>query len=321
MPIRLIRKAARGLLPGILLLCLSSPSLAQDQHQIDSLKHREVTLEQQIRELQRQLDELRSRLRGLIAEAIPQPIPEELRGNENVQFGFPGGEGTVLDKRYFVILYDGKLKIPRWVGYHLTRQYLEENNAPRREKFKPDPDLPSDERAELYDYKGSGFDRGHQAPAADFHRSEEAMEETFLLSNMCPQWPSFNRGIWSRLEAQVRAVAENEGSIWVYTGALFLDEQGRASRPREFIGPDSVAVPSHFFKVILVEHGPASHEMFAFILRNQRAPVPGALASYQVTVDSVQRVSGLDFFDVLPDKEETTLKHQIDSQWLSEAVK
>ena len=305
-----------------LFCCLAPPaSPAQDQQQIDSLKQRERTLEQEIQQLQRQLDELRRQLYRLTAEPIPSPIPEELRGNENVQYGFPGGDGTILEKEYFVILYDTRLKIPRWVGYHLTRKYLEENNAPRTDKFKPDPDLPPDERAELEDYKGSGFDRGHQAPAADFHRSEEAMEETFLLSNMCPQWPSFNRGIWARLEEQVRAVAENAGSIWVYTGALFLDDKGRISPPHQFLGPDSVAVPTHFFKVVLVERGPANHEMFAFIMKNQPTKVSGPPASYQVTVDSVQRVSGLDFFDVLPDAEERRLERRIDGQWLSEAVK
>ncbi|RPH37876.1 hypothetical protein EHM92_01565 [bacterium] len=306
---------------GFFLWILPSPSAAQVQHQLDSLKQREIILQQEIRELQCELDALRKQLYHAATNPLPVPIPDELRGNENVQYGFPGGDGAILDKQYFVILYDTRLKIPRWVGYHLTREYLEENNAPRTDKFKPDSDLSPDERAELEDYKGSGFDRGHQAPAADFHRSEEAMAETFLLSNICPQWPSFNRGIWARLEEQVRAVAENEGSIWVYTGTLFLDDQGRKSGPGRFIGPDSVAVPTHFFKVVLVERAPADHEMFAFIMKNQPAKVSDAPSRYQVTVDSVQRVSGLDFFDVLPDAEERRLERRIDGQWLSDAVK
>lgn len=322
MALQFVEKGVRGALAGVILLCLLPHiSAAQDRHQIDSLNQRVRSLELEIQKLQHQLDELRQHLSLLTAQPIPHPIPDELRGSENVQFGFPGGEGKILDKQFFVILYDPKLKIPCWVGYHLTREELEENNAPRSDRFEPDPDLSPEERAELDDYKGSGFDRGHQAPAADFHRSEEAMEETFLLSNICPQRPSFNRGVWAKLEDEVRAVAENTGSIWIYTGALFLDDEGRKSAPHQFIGPDSVAVPTHFFKVILVEHAPASHEMFAFILKNQEAPQPGALVNYQVTVDSVQRVSGLDFFDVLPDPEETWLEHHISGQWLAEAAR
>jgi hypothetical protein len=100
-----IRKCMHGTAASILLFCLLAlPSLAQDQQQIGRLKQREITLEQQIRELQRQLEGLRKELYRATVRPVPSPIPDELRGNEHIQYGFPGGQGTILDKQFFVIL-------------------------------------------------------------------------------------------------------------------------------------------------------------------------------------------------------------------------
>ena len=151
----------------------------------------------------------------------------------------------LLVKEFFVICHDMEQEIPEWVTYHLTRENLQ-GTTQRTDDFRPDPELAPGERAELVDYRNSGYDRGHMAPAADFKRSQEAMSETFLLSNMAPQRPSLNRGIWERLEREVRSLADAHGSIWVFTGALFLDGSGNPSSPVSFIGPNRVAVPTHF---------------------------------------------------------------------------
>ena len=99
-----------------------------------------------------------------------------------------GGSCTVMDRTYYVICYQPEWRIPEWVAEHVTREQLLAPAVPRKDAFRPDPDVPAG-RAELLDYQGSGYDRGHQAPAGDFRYSIEAMRATFLLSNMAPQRP------------------------------------------------------------------------------------------------------------------------------------
>ena len=269
--------------------------------------HAQGSLEQRVDTLEKQVRELRL-LHNLQASATEAHNP--LSGNGNVKFGYPGGKGTLLVKDYYVILHDDVNKEPEWVTYHLTKEDLT-GTAARTDDFRADPALPAGRRAELADYKNSGFDRGHMASAADFKRSDVAISETFLLSNMCPQRPNLNRIMWEKLEEEVRALAGAHGSIWIFSGPLYLDGSGKPAHPQKFIGPDSVAVPTHFFKVILCEHPSGTHEMFAFIMENKITPLTGAPKDYIVSVDSVESVSGLDFFSALPDSEENRLESEV----------
>lgn len=241
-------------------------------------------------------------------------MPAVLVGNDNVEYGYPGGRGIVLAKRFYVILFDTTTLVPEWVTYHLTKENLQ-GSANRKNNFRPDPSLPVGKRSELEDYKKSGFDRGHMAPAADFKRSEEAMSETFFLSNMAPQRPNLNRITWSHLENEVRNLADKHGSIWIFTGPLYLDSLDQKSQPIEHIGPNNVAVPTHFFKVILCEHSDGQREMFAFIMKNQVGKLPGTSKDYIVTVRKVEELSGLNFFHRLPDDEEATLETTAATNW------
>lgn len=241
-------------------------------------------------------------------------MPAVLVGNDNLKYGYPGGRGIVLTKQFYVILFDTTTFVPEWVTYHLTKENLQ-GNANRKNNFRPDPDLPEGKRSELEDYKDSGFDRGHMAPAADFKRSEEAMSETFFLSNMAPQRPNLNRITWSHLEDEVRKLADNHGSIWIFTGPLYLDSLDHRSGPKEHIGPDSLAVPTHFFKVILCEHSDGQREMFAFVMKNQLVKLTGTSKDYIVTVRKVEELSGLNFFHRLPDDEETRLETSAAATW------
>jgi endonuclease G, mitochondrial len=248
--------------------------------------------------------------------SVALPIPATLTGNDNIKYGYPGGQGRILVKKYYVILHEDSLRIPEWVTYHLTKQDLE-GTANRNDKFRPDPDIPIGMRAELADYKNSEYDRGHMAPAGDFKRSEEAMSETFFLSNMAPQRPKLNRGIWEKLEEQVRSLAESVGSIWIVTGTLFLDEGGHATEPSTFIGPDSVAVPTHFYKAILCEHPDGTHEMFAFIMENRETALPGKPKDYVISVRHIEELTGLDFFNLLRKSEQDSLETVVNTAWPS----
>ena len=138
-------------------------------------------------------------------------------------------------------------------------------------------------------------------------RSHNAMSESFFLSNISPQVAGFNRGIWKRLEAGVRDLAVENEELHVVTGPVLRDGL-RA------IGPNQVSVPEHFYKVILDNKGPELKAL-GFILPNQAAS--GPLSQFAVSVDSVERLTGIDFFPALPDSLEDRLEAEGDiSEWV-----
>src|SRR5690606_30581000 len=128
-----------------------------------------------------------------------------------------------------------------WV-YYLLAPSMIQGAFDRTDDFRPDPAV-STGSAELHDYVGSGFDRGHLAPAADMKVSHTAMSESFYLSNMSPQAPSFNRGGWKKLESLIRNWVLAEGQMFVVTGSIFRDNLG-------VIGRNQVTVPSYYYKVV-----------------------------------------------------------------------
>lgn len=278
------------------------------------------TVEERVRRLEQLVEELRREQRRVLPQGgtdrpaprspvvvTPVALPEALLGNRHVRWGFPGGSCTALVKEHFITCHDGVRRVPEWVTYHLTASDLELVEVERTDDFRPDPDLGEEERAELRDYRGSGYHRGHMAPAADFKRSRVAMSATFLLSNMAPQRPQLNQGRWRMLEDAVRMLAEDHGSVWIYTGPLYLDSDGNRAVATETIN-GRVAVPSHFYKAVLCEHDTGTHEMFAYIMPNGLEPVTGALEAYVVTVDEIEAASGLDLFSALPDALERRLE-------------
>ena len=225
-----------------------------------------------------------------------EPCPAQ--NNPALTWGSPGGDGTLLVNRYYVVLHSDAYRVPLWSAYRLTSHDIRGKAATRQDNFRPDPALPKGKRAELKDYLNSGYDKGHMSPAGDFTRNALAMSETFLLSNMCPQRPMLNEQIWRVLEAEVRQLAMSD-TIWVVTGPLFLDWEGHPAKPGLYIGPDSVAVPMAFYKVILDAHK-GTFRLVGFIMENRKATLPGAPAQYEVTVDSIEKDAGFRFFSKLP---------------------
>ncbi len=252
---------------------------------------------------------------------IAAQVPTALSGNIHMRWGYPGGPCKPLIQPFFIICEDVPHRLPLWVGYHLGLSDLH-GSAKRKDNFHADVRLAAGARAENADYAGSGYDKGHMAPAADFKRSDAAMSETFLLSNMAPQRPNLNRRIWERLENSVRQLAHDHGSIWIFTGPLYLNADGtKAMAPDSFIGHDRVAVPTHFFKVVLCENADGSYQMFAFILPNQTESFTHDAAYYLETVAKVELLSGqspqdrLDFFAELPDARERPLEAARAARW------
>ncbi len=165
-------------------------------------------------------------------------------------------------------------------------------SAQRRDNFRADPEIPAQHRAELSDYAGTGYDRGHLAPAATNTRTVEIMSESFLLTNMVPQVPNLNRGIWLRLELRVRNwVRDHSKEIYVVSGAVYGD--GHLS-----VG-EGVAVPTHMFKVIV---DAAEHKGIAFWFPNDlgtRIP-QRELPNYAVSIREVEQRTGINFHPLLP---------------------
>ncbi|WP_162415594.1 DNA/RNA non-specific endonuclease [Cyclobacterium roseum] len=242
--------------------------------------------------------------------------PEELAENEGFDpelisllllANMPDGVSVqIVDHEFYLLGYLESYEQAAWVAYQLSRDEL---SGPHRRKdvFRED-ELVTTGSAHPDDYRLSGFDRGHLAPAADFSFSEQAMEKSFFMSNISPQVPGFNRGIWRKLEHQVRAWAREYEQVLVITGPLFT-----TATPKR-IGENEVLVPDYFFKVLFEIH-PPSYKMIAFLLKNQKSTRP--LLDYAISVDSLEQFSGIDFFFHLPDSIENELEKKVSYEdWL-----
>ena len=211
----------------------------------------------------------------------------------------------IIQHTGYTLSFNDEHKVANWVAYELTRDEVLGAGS-REDSFKVDPAVKNGS-ATLKDYKKSGYDRGHLAPAADFKWSEDAMSDTFFMSNMTPQDPNFNRGIWSDLEAVVRTMAYENESVYVVTGPVLTDG------PYETIGDSKVTVPKRFYKVIL-DYTDPDIKAIGFVLPNEGSDQP--LQSYAMSVRDVEEITGINFFYLLPDDIEEMLETTFDtSKW------
>ena len=212
----------------------------------------------------------------------------------NLESGYPDAYtcDTILVYSGFHLAYNEQFEQAAWVAYVLTREEIETGDIARSDNFREDKSIATGS-ASLADYRGSGFDRGHLAPAGDMKWSELAMSQSFLMSNMSPQLPAFNRGIWRKLETAVRNWALEKDSLYVITGPLF-------SPADSLIGVNGVGVPGFYFKV-LVDLSPPDHDMIAFLLPNSASSEE--LIHFALPVDSLEKLSAYDFFAGAPDQD------------------
>jgi endonuclease G, mitochondrial len=213
-------------------------------------------------------------------------------------------DDEIVRHKYYTLCYDEKHEQAAWVAYKLTDE-MASGNMDRKEKFRKD-EMVSSGSAEPDDYRRSGYDKGHLCPAADMSFSEEAMSESFYMSNMSPQLHAFNNGIWKELEEKVRSWAIKDKSIYIVTGPVI-------KTPYETIGKDRVAVPQYYYKVVLDYHEPGIKGI-GFIFRNKSTKLD--LEDFAVSIDSVESFTGIDFFDALPDEVEKTVERSFNySKW------
>ncbi|ORX72717.1 hypothetical protein DL89DRAFT_243725 [Linderina pennispora] len=256
------------------------------------------------------------------APAPRAPVQSPNTDNEFLKYGYPGPISDFMVRSRYAASYNRALRNPSWVAEHLTRDNMKGTadralpTAPTS-PFPEDKSLPEQFRALLKDYSGSGYDRGHMAPAGDAKINMEAMTETFLLSNMAPQVGiGFNRHYWAYLEGFVRDLTKQFDDIYVITGSLFLptknEATGKWTVTYEVIGnPPNVAVPTHFYKIILGVTGGSNFALGGFALPNQKIDSKTELSTFSQPIEYIEKASGLTFFDKVDRSNVTELCKQI----------
>lgn len=208
--------------------------------------------------------------------------------------------GQVLKRKGYSLSYHADYKTPQWVAWELTRKETK-GKEKRKDKFLPDPDVKG-AKAYTKDYTGSGYDRGHMAPAGDMKWSRQAMEESFYMSNICPQNPNLNRGDWNDLEEKSREWAKKYGAVYITCGPIYDTQYPKR------IGNNKIAVPDAFYKVILI-NDKKNPQAIGFIFPNKAGHKP--LKKYIVTVDSVEKRTHIDFFPTLPNEIEDRIEAEL----------
>lgn len=189
---------------------------------------------------------------------------------------------------------------PNWVSWHLTKDRIQ-GTVSRSDSFKPDTLLPKAYQIVTTDYSNSGYDRGHMCPAADNKNSEQCMKESFFMSNMCPQTHNLNAGDWSELEDLCRQWVVDYSDLYIVCGPIYDTKKpktiGKAGRPQ-------IAVPDRFYKVVLMNG--RIPKMMGFILPNDVTNKD--IREYCVSVDEVERITGIDFYPSINDEMENMLE-------------
>lgn len=241
------------------------------------------------------------------------------------KYGFPGPVHDMATHKEFISVYDRQTRNPYYVVEHITPESISKNgnNGDRKNSvFKEDESVPDKFRARLKDYFRSGFDRGHQAPAANAKFSQDAMDETFYLTNMSPQvGQGFNRDYWAHFEDFCRRLTNDYNSVRIVTGPLYLPKKcddGKFRVTYEVIGnPPNIAVPTHFFKLVVAEKSKkksATSEdlaIAAFVMPNAIIPNETPLRSFEVPVESLERSSGLEFLKQVPNNTKKSLCKEV----------
>ena len=220
--------------------------------------------------------------------------------NDRLEIPQTNPADSVIHHTGYSLLYNEAHEQAAWVAYQLTKEETVKR-ANRTDRFLPDPCVRTG-TANNADYSRSGYDRGHLAPAADMSWSSAVMYESFYYSNMSPQVPAFNRGIWKRLEELVRTWAIGNDTVYVVTGPVLT-----TGLPA--IGVNHVSVPEYYYKVILDYSAPGM-KAIGFIMPNAGSEKP--LQAYCFTIDSVESLTGIDFFPLLPDDQECMIERTLD---------
>lgn len=240
------------------------------------------------------------------------PLPDGNTGMENSS----QDSGTTHDPAqslYYISLPDGTPEqIKDYCGFSLS--FNKENHTPnyvswelrsneaygsvsRTDNFWQDTELEG--CPDEFGYRYSGYDRGHMCPAADQKWSEQAMNDCFVMANMCPQLNDLNAGAWETLESKERQWAQRDGAIWIIAGPIYNENDTKT------IGSFKVRVPGAFFKALLALEVDQPRAI-AFVYPNMDSP--GNMQDYAMSIDDLEKITGYDFFPSLPDDLENKIE-------------
>nr|XP_020650576.1 endonuclease G, mitochondrial [Pogona vitticeps] len=218
-------------------------------------------------------------------------------GGELAKYGLPGFP-QLRSRSSYVLCYDPRARSALWVVEQLNAATVSGSSERAACDFREDDSVHEYHRATNADYRASGFDRGHLAAAANHKDSQQAMRDTFYLSNIAPQNPHLNQNAWNNLEKYCRSLTKYNKNVYVCTGPLFLprtETDGKMYVRYQVIGKNHVAVPTHFFKVLILEKPGGEIELRSYVMPNSPVDEKIPLERFLVPVESIERASGLLF--------------------------
>jgi endonuclease G len=221
---------------------------------------------------------------------------ETVKSDTNEYFLPTSTTNQIVHHEGYSLSYSEPHEQAEWVAYELKKSHLSTTNF-KRPYFEIDKAVKSG-AAHWRNYKKSGYDRGHLCPAGDRKFSQAAHDETFLTSNISPQEHNFNSGIWNTLEQKVRYWAEKYDGVFVVTGGVLKGNM-------KSIGDEKVSVPNQFYKV-LIDTNSGKTKMIAFLMPHENSNKP--LYEFVVSIDEVEKLTGIDFFSELDDAIENQLE-------------
>jgi len=219
-------------------------------------------------------------------------------GTGAIEIPAPTAADNIVAHEAYTSSYNTTTLIPNWVAYELTKEETYGDIERGQRMFSMDPDFKM-RQAKREDYYNSGWTKGHLIPASDVRWSSTGMDETFYFTNVCPQNEVLNAGDWEFLERQVRRWAREFGSAWVVTGPIV--GTGKYGK----IGERDVVVPDSFFKAVVCCND-GSYQGIAFVMNNDEERY--YLADCAMSIDSLEKLTGLDLFPALDDKIENAIE-------------
>lgn len=233
------------------------------------------------------------RLLVLLFPAIVFANPIDNNCPQFTVYGAPVSNRTptqYICKQNYAINYRYDTKTPEYVVEHLTINNIN-GYAKRKDDFRPDPIIPKKYQSTLADYNGKGYDRGHLAPAGDNTTNDSIMSESFYLSNMIPQVPSNNRGIWDQLETNIRNYVKDNLDIYVVSGTYY--------QPGYKTIGNKVGVPSFIWKVI---YNKTNNKAIAYLIPNTDVDTKD-LQKFIISISDLENLTGINFLPLLPNSD------------------
>ena len=231
--------------------------------------------------------------------------------NRETRYGVPAAD-QILFNRHYVLGYSYYFRQAKWA---LEIVDPDKSDRKRSDNFRPDYRVPEKFRADLADYEGTGFDRGHLVPSADQRETEIQNSETFLLSNMSPQVPKFNRDIWKKLEEAIRTLDAQKKILetYVISGPIFNFDTEVVTINAKRAGGVTLPIPHRYFKSVLTEDKRGTFNMWSFIIPNEASKK--SLEEFRVPTTKLEKYAGLFLWETLVGTKIKREKNRIRKMW------